>query len=142
MKRPTFTEALQAASKRSGKTKAAIARDSGVNYDALVKLLSGENKSTSPENVAKLAKVLGNEIMDSATGFAEPVAQPRLDTSGIPDRDSEPSVANTSSDVLNQIKLALNNGLIQVAGTYDRTGVEALIEALENMKRFLPDNEK
>lgn len=60
--REQFLEALE----RTGMTLAELARRSGVGYDALNKLRRREGASTSAENAAKIARVLGFGDADGA----------------------------------------------------------------------------
>jgi len=133
MAESTFHEKLRKLFDESGLTKAELARQSNVSYDIINKLLRGENRTTSPENTAALARVLGQELLPS--GFSAP-PQPRIDVL----RALEASEAGGSSEEeINKIRIAWVDDRVQVAGTYDREGLGQLIHRLNIIRREMPD---
>jgi transcriptional regulator with XRE-family HTH domain len=82
--------------------------------------------------------ILALAAIGAQPGLSDPGPQPRIDIGALIDgKDKTAFVKNTANDELNKVMLALVGDRVQVAGTYDREGIDKLISRLEAVKDLL-----
>ena len=124
-----FADRFRDAFEQTGKSMAVVARESGVPYDVVNKLVRGDNKTTSSDNAMALARVVGPSILGSGK-------QPTKDVLSMLGEREEPS-NKAEGFAVNEIRVAVVGGLVQVSGTYDKDGVAKLVRFLSNVAETL-----
>lgn len=121
----------------TGMSVAEFERRSGVSYDVLAKLKQRENSSTSAERAAMIMAVIDAE--EAGRGFSEG-PQPQIDVAGHLLRSKPAQVKNSpEGDEINIIRVAVVGDKVQVAGTYDKDGLDRLIRKLSALKSLIED---
>lgn len=134
----------------------ALAQRAGISPTTLTRPLSDKNHKfdLSLKTITKIADATGI----SPTPFMSEADARRMLLSGVAEPDvpyrpgqanaarieaaldaQEPRARNTAHDPLNRIQIAFLGDRVQVAGTYDREGIDKLIARLAVMRDMLED---
>ena len=126
----------------TGMSVAEFSRRSGVTYDSLNKLKQRDDAGTGDENARKIRSAIASFYSESGTptpdGFEEP-PPPQIDIIGALAQVDEPK--NLPDDAVDTIKIAVVNGIIQVAATVDLNSFPRLLRRLENARKMAADEE-
>lgn len=138
------------ASAERGLSERALCLNAGLS-DSTVKnwrkaVKDNKNPGANEKSLTAIADALGVTrdwlVNGESNGFSEPSGpQPRIDVSRIPDRSEPTGARNTSADTVGTIKIALVDGVLQVAATVDKSSIGKLIRQLETFRAALDDTE-
>ena len=129
-------EYLREMLRKTGMKQTDLAAAMGMTDDKLSKFMRGHRRLQHDE-VQKAVNFFAQSV-EPTPGFSEPSPQPRIDMNLILDgKDIPAQVKNTENDELNKVMLALVGDRVQVAGTYDRAGIDKLISRLQAVKDLL-----
>lgn len=130
MAEETFKAALIRLFRASGMSMAALSRESGVSYDVLNKLIKGDNKTTSPQNTVRLARVLGSDLMPTQQGFSEDAGTPSTSA-------TDPRAGLAMPTGTNDLRVSVQNGQLIVNAAVDKKGIATLEKMIAAYKEML-----
>lgn len=118
---------------------AQIARESGVSYNVLVKLKRGDSQSTSAENAEKLRQYFDLDETTALVGLRESAPPPAFGRLKHELVDGVRPVQDPALDHLNEFEITTTPRTIRISGTFDRKGIDDLIDHLRTLQKTLRD---